>query len=466
MAQSNGSPTIELGSIKVYNSVVPLEKVITRDKSVAQSSMIDISNLVEEITLRESVTSNFVTGMLLMNDSINVLENLPLIGGEIVHMKYNSMGDDNKIDLYMRVAKVSNVVMEQKKATYIVHLISEYGYQNYFNRISKSFSGNAIEIASKIFTDHMVLKDYERDLYVPSIDTVAGSMKFVTPQWSPAQAINWIASKGISVVNGRRQDANLMFFETINAGFNLLSADMLFNPETNKPITDKLAEIRGDRPDVQGKGLHLNVANIPVKTNGNTGDVVHPIAPKQNLQSIHDFTFDDRNDIINDLRNGLLGAETITHDIFSKQIVTNKHNYLDDYYQYTHAGQHPKYANPELANTSGRLFVSPKQSGNFDASRNVYSDSYFMSRRIFSQRLSDIQISNLQVGGHTIYAPGRLVQVNVPYYGKTEATRDYDKYYSGYYFIKDIQHTFSPTVQDQWSHQVNMNVVKDGIEKY
>jgi len=466
MSQSNGSPTIELDSIKIYNSIVPLDKVTNRDRGVERTSMIDVSNLVEEITIRESVTSNFVTGMLLMNDSTNVLQNLPVIGGEIVKMRYNSIGDDNKIDLYMRVSKVSNVIIEQQKATYIIHLISEYGYQNYFTRISKAFTGNAIEIASKIYTDHLNVPEIDKDLFVPNIDTVTGSMKFVCPQWNPAQAINWIASKGISVINGRRQDANLMFFETLNTGFNFLSADMLFNPETNKPITDVLAEITDQRPDAMGKGLHLNVANIPLKTNGNYGEAVHPTSPKQNLQTIQDMTFDDRADIIRDLRSGLLGAESITHDIFSKEIIRSRHNYMEDYYDYTHAGQHPRYANEDLVRANGRLFITPRQSSNFDGARNLYSDSYFMSRRMFTARLSDIQLSNLQVGGHAIYAPGRLVEVNVPNVGKGEYDQRKDKYYSGYYFIKDIQHTFSPTIQNQYSHQVNMNVVKDGIEEY
>lgn len=466
MSQSSGSPSIELDNIKIYNSVVPLRQVVERDSGVERNSMIDISNLVEEFTLRESVTSNFVTGDLLINDSTNVLQNLPVIGGEIVRIRYNSVGDDNKINLYFRVAKVSNVIMEQNKATYIIHLISEYGYRNYQTRISKAFTGNAVEIASKIFTDHMNIPEYERDLFVPSIDQVTGSMKFVCPQWTPAQAINWVASKGISVINGRRSDANLMFFETINAGFNFLSADMLFNPETNPPVTDRLAQIQDQRPDAMSPGLHLNTANIPLKTNGNYGEAVHPTAPKQNLQTIQDMTFDDRNDIIGDIRQGLIGAESITHDIFTKQIIRKQHNYLEDYYEYTHAGQHPRYANEELTNSNGRLFVTSRQSNNYGAARNLYSDSYFMSRQLFSQRLNDIQLSNLQVGGHAIYAPGRLVEVNIPDYARTEVTRNRDKYYSGYYFIKDIQHTFTPTIQNQFSHMINMNVVKDGIEEY
>jgi hypothetical protein len=312
----------------------------------------------------------------------------------------------------------------------------------------------------------MNIPEYERDLFVPNIDTVTGSLKFVCPQWSPAQAINWVASKGISVINGKKRDANLMFFETINAGFNFLSADMLFNPETNIPVTDKLAQMKDQRPDAMSKGLHMNVANIPLKTNGNYGEAVHPNAPKQNLQTIQDMTFDDRGDIMRDLRMGLLGAESITHDIFTKEIIKQRHNYLEDYYDYTHAGKHPRYANEELVNANGKLFVTSRQSKNFGEARNLYSDSYFMSRQIFSLRLSDSQISNLQVGGHAIYAPGRLVEVNVPNIGKTDVSKNKDKYYSGYYFIKDIQHTFTPTIQNQYSHSVNMNVVKDGIENY
>ena len=74
----------------------------------------------------------FITATVNVSDTNNMLTEMPIIGGEIVRVRFLPPGGDDtdERDLVFRIAKISNVTIVEKRQHFNFHLFSYAGFKN------------------------------------------------------------------------------------------------------------------------------------------------------------------------------------------------------------------------------------------------------------------------------------------------------------------------------------------------
>ena len=87
----------------------------------------------------------FQTGEIIINDSNDMMPDYPILGGNLVHIRYNTPDGpkDTEVDLYFRVVKIKNIIINERKQSFTLQLVSEAGYKNMNTSLSTAFTGTS-----------------------------------------------------------------------------------------------------------------------------------------------------------------------------------------------------------------------------------------------------------------------------------------------------------------------------------
>ena len=152
---------------------------------------IDMSNLVVEMNIYESIFRPNMEGNLVILDSHNHIDNLPIIGQE---------------------------------QSYMVHFTTTDAYRDAHTKVSRAYTGNISDICSKILKNDLGVKK--------SIATelAAESTKYVGVFKRPYEVINQLIKKATSPRHGH----GFLFFEN-HRGYNIRSLGSLTHTQDGKP---------------------------------------------------------------------------------------------------------------------------------------------------------------------------------------------------------------------------------------
>ena len=456
-----GGGEVIMSSLNLFhNTVLSVKAALTSDKFV------DLLNVYSNLTVYESILTQFQTGELTINDSNDMIPDYPIAGGNIVHIAYNTQDgpEETKRDLWFRVVKAGDLVINERKQGYTLQLISEEGYTNLYTSISSAFHGSPSDIISSIFYSHLYNKDTKNNLMV---DATSGGLKFVCPRWKASQAITWVTHKAVSTSDN---NPGFFFFQTAK-GFRFLSTSMLLNRDKNVVITDIMGDVENERaPEGKvKKGYLFKIPGVPVV--GSDGKPISGMVGSETTQNVDDFRVLERNTIAKDVIKGAIASKHITYDIFHKSYTTDTYNYFDDgFSKMTRLSKDIHYAKPpEPPSSDIKVYLSPKhsrihsnQKGQLGF-RTVFADDYGLYRHQIMNQIDDEVVSNFEVPGTSLIEAGRLLEFNYPAIRKVSGPEDvYNKKYSGLYMIRDVIHMFKPVGNQTTSYKVDMNIVKDG----
>jgi hypothetical protein len=170
----------------------------------------NITNQVIGVELFEDMFSPFLSGNIIVKDSLDLINTVPLVGEELVDIKINTPsfeGLDKVINNKFYLYKLSDVEFNADKSKmYRLHFISPEAIADMNKRISKSFSGKISDIAKQIVNDQSY--GFETKKFLNFEDT-ANSTKYVSNYWSPAANINYLLGNAVSVEG----EPNFLFFE-------------------------------------------------------------------------------------------------------------------------------------------------------------------------------------------------------------------------------------------------------------
>ena len=195
-----------------------------------------VFNLYEDIFLDN------ITADVMMNDSMNLPEKLPILGEEYLNFEISSKsleGEGTSImpgPLYTTAITKRNLVKDRQQL-YMLHLTSEQDVVNSNTTISQSFRGKKIsEIADEILNDYIDPTNSGNDFVIE--DTV-GIENIVIPGWKPFKALNWLAQRAIN----RNGVPNYLFWES-NGTTYFKSIDSIMATEPKQkfifsPVIDK-----------------------------------------------------------------------------------------------------------------------------------------------------------------------------------------------------------------------------------
>jgi len=208
---------------------IPDEYYLIDVTLIATRETISLKSMMVELSYFEDIARGTITGIILINDSISIIDRMGLNGSEFIHLKFKK-GSQSALEInkYFRVYRVGDrIIQNSLNESYALHFCSEELFLSEQMKISKSYSGQEISsIVYNILTVQMKIKDgVNRKVLVGK---TKGLYDFVLGYKKPFELINWLANYALPVDG---EGADFVFFEN-SEGFNFVSLQSLFKRQT------------------------------------------------------------------------------------------------------------------------------------------------------------------------------------------------------------------------------------------
>lgn len=203
---ANGSEALVPSS---YNLA---EVILTPSKGEARN----ITDLVGQISIRESLYAGSLQCSINILDAANVLEKLKVVSGEVLDLLITRRlagGETDKYSHTFRISEVSSFAkLKPGTQTYVFKCISEHAYMSQLKTISKPFNNVPGQLIKNICTDELKIDPKELSINTETKQTITG----VYPRMRPMYLINWLTRR--SYDNG----SPFFFYETLGQVFTLI----------------------------------------------------------------------------------------------------------------------------------------------------------------------------------------------------------------------------------------------------
>jgi hypothetical protein len=437
-----------------YAGEVELQKLVLISSS---GTAIDLTELVININIYESLFSHAISGSILIGDTNNLAVNLPIIGQEYLMVKLNTPsleGDKESIDFTENVFVIYKIKQREADGNMQVlelQFTTPEMLKNNRVRVSKSYTETIDNIAEDILTNTKYI-DSKKDLF---IEPTVGIRRMVIPNLHPYHALKNMATESIS---SEYNSPHYLFYENTR-GIHFRSLQSLYAQN----VTGQYHS--GSQASDEDYDNYTN--------SGDSGALM------QSIKRIINFSMGTNNDTLMNIVGGMLGSTIISHDIYNKSYSKNTFGYFDNFKDHERISENPTYNdNPidEDENIIGdfpdaRIHLHSIPSDNKDTQHYATNTS---SYSYASNRLSDTLLSRqsrlaelrsgigltMEINGNTTIAAGDLIDVQLPIAGIDHDDDKVDKYYSGTYLITNLRHVFVPR---QRTHNIVLSLAKDSI---
>lgn len=389
----------------------------------------DITNQVIAIQLFEDLFSPFITGTLIVKDSLDLINLFPFVGEEFVELKISTPTLKAPIEGKFYIFKMTDREMiGDRTVIYELHFITQEALVDLNKRLSKTFSGKCSDIANTLMSDKTVGLQLSRKLFV---EETKNKTKFVSNFWNPVKCLNHVANTAIN----KNGSPSYLFFEN-RIGFNFVSLESLY---TNNDVIQEFVFDNYIRDDRSGGG---NIKNIP-EDYRRIREIHIPVA----------FDYMDR------IRSGVYGSKQYSHDLTTKRFGSKNFDMLQSFQTDKHLNPYAMASKTIIYRYASVITNAPKYYSNFSGYGDS-TDSATIQKRVSLMKQADCNKIQLIVPGRTDYTVGQKTVVNL---NKMEPiskqdTNTLDKIFSGAYIIGAINHYI-----DREKHECTMELFKESL---
>lgn len=396
----------------------------------------DITAQTSSIQVFEDLFSPFITGRIVVDDTLDLIGTFPLVGLEFVNIKITTPSFDQNasqvkkvIDGKFYIYKISErEYTGDKRLVYKLSFISADALVDMNKKISKGFQGRASDIAKKIIQNPYGLES-RKDI---EIESSFNGIKFTSNYWSPVKCLNYLAEHAVNNTNA----CNYLFFEN-RYGLNFKSIESMY---TRAPlqhfIYDKYTRDFQNRGD-SIKNIEEDYRRIEVLS----------------TPTVHDY--------MTRLKNGLYASRIITHDLVTKKYQYKNFDYLNEFEKREHLNPNPLVNKTNIARPDAAQMIRHKHFAQFNGYTDVTNTS-FIQRRLSSLLQTKANSIEITVAGRTDYTVGEKVLVTtykpVPLADNESMEDNLDTLVSGNYLITNINHFIT---RDR--HECVMDLCKDSL---
>jgi len=281
---------------------------------------VDIQKLVVELNIYEGIEKNSVTGTMVIADSVNLINNLPIQGTERVSFKLATPGAhqvDHIVDCSeetghpMHIYKLTDKrQINESTVAYTLHFCSREMMRNYRTKVSEAFSGTYEQMVAKVLQDPDYL-DSRKTLFYQK---TRNQDKIVVPNFRPFGAIELMQQRALA---DDSKSAGYYFYQTTKGfhfrSFESMCVDVRGNPRTPKQTF---------------KYMPMNVDTA--------GDKASKIA--EDYKSVEQYKFiNNFHDVLDNQAAGTYAHRVITHNLYDKSYKKSDFHYHNYYDQTKHA---------------------------------------------------------------------------------------------------------------------------------
>ncbi len=392
--------------------------------------------------------------MVIVDNAQNLISNMPIQGWEkvVVDLEDNAGG---QYVYEFRVWNVFNRVTKDRKQTYTLGLISEYGLLNEGIHVNKKIEGN---------TSLQVVKLLKEYLRIPEslIDVEASSttIKVLPTKKSPYSLIRSLLPKTISEKTGnaiKERQSGYSGLNKTSSDVNTVEADKAtgtagyFFFQTNRGFTFRSIDSLVSSDDTFNGSPPVGK---PFIYNWSTD-----IEPS--LYRIQEVVFGQELNIMKGMRTGAYSSLVCFYNINTGQYEEQIYSLTEMWNDMAHLGNKTNlHISPSLSKYPSRVMSSVINHENWYNGTGVASnepqhggkgDNTFpdFQKQYLTQGISRASILNNQkltisITGHLELCAGDKIEVMIPSQMSEEKRDEYwDDKYSGLYLIKNLNHQFT-----------------------
>ena len=180
---------------------------------------LDIRPQVTWINIYEAITQPVITGTIDIFDSINLLGGFPLLGEEVIELKYQTAGKD-KVSFKLYVTRISSVTISENKKgkSYVIHVASLEAIKSNASFIEKRIKGN---ISDQVLL--IVRNELSSSKPFVFVEPTIGIEDHLVAKMTPLEAIDKLRHRAISPTY---KSSSFCFFET-SRGFSFVTMEQL-----------------------------------------------------------------------------------------------------------------------------------------------------------------------------------------------------------------------------------------------
>ena len=431
---------------------------------VTQNGIYDINDFVVEINIYEDMFSPCLHGNIVIRDTKNLIEKVPLVGDEILTLDINTpelAGENaqnfdptNNIQRSFGVYAIKNRTLsnEDKEQLFVMHFMSLEGIRDNVTYLCQKYEGTTDSIVQKIFDESF--KDIPKYVNEANKDNPDGSPKaeiyigdtphvskvsFLPPMWTPFQIFNYLAKRSLGTENP--EAPTFLFYETTKAYYFMSVSGLIKTQLDNGFVQNKFKYRKRQYAEQIG-----------------------PDALRAGYEHIEDFEFLTNVDIIQGQDLGHFASSLATLDMVNKEFVPTIYDHGFDFQKYPHLGNYKssphntvptkdekKYNSIFPVNTirssDSKIFVESIHKGVLDSSdddlMNLHPEKYVQQRNSLLSDITTLKVK-VTVPGRTNMEVGQIVDLDYPSAtsGRDGSTPEEirDQWVSGYYMITAIHH--------------------------
>ena len=388
----------------------------------------DIRAQVINIHVYEDMFSPFISGLIIIRESLDLINLFPLVGEELLNLEITTPSLSKSFRGEFHIYKLSErELLSDKSVVYTLHFISKEAVIDLNKKISRGFGGKISEIATNILTEPNIgLETVKSILVEPS----SNSTKYVSNFWSPIKNINYLCDNAVN----RNGSPSFVFFEN-REGFNFISLETLYTPD----ILQTFVNDKYTRDNRDGIGSIKNL--------------------DEDFKRILELRIPVAFDYMDRIRSGMNASNMILYDFTKKQYSVKSFDMLQNYDEQRHLNEFPLISNNNIRRGDSLLINATKYFGSFNGFGDV-TNTAILQKRISLIKQAEAMKIEIVVPGRFDYTVGKKVQLNLPRIEPvTKMDADIqDKVFSGTYLISAINHYI-----DKEKHECHMELIKDSF---
>ena len=388
----------------------------------------DISAQIITLQLYEDLFAPFLTGSLIIKESLDLVNLFPFIGEEFLELEITTPSlERGNVKSRFYIYKLSNrELVGDRSVVYQLHFISQEAIVDLNKKISRVFSGKISDIVPTFVTGTTDGFETKKQLYV---EPTVNNLKYISNYWSPVENLVFLTT------NASANSPNYTFFENRD-GFYFVSLDALYQAGVYQDfVYDKYTRDSGPNG--------TDARNTP-----------------EDFKRIMEISIPVGYDYMDRIRSGMLSSKVISYDITRKKYNVKTYNMFQRFDKQKHLNPYPINSDKSIFRNNSMIINYPRTYGQFNGFGDT-SNYSTIQERLSLMKLAQANRLDITVMGRMDYTVGQKVSVTLNKIEpiSKEDTDVVDKMFSGYYLISAINHYI-----DRDKHECNMELIKESLQ--
>jgi len=391
---------------------------------------IDITKVVVNWTFQESIDSPYISGRLTVNESNNLLEDVPLRGEESLQITWSDFYGDTKTYDFI-IYGVDNIGPENsvndRMMKYTLDFTTVDKLSSDRKEIKRSFGKQKIsDMVNIIFNEYY--SDSNKDIEIEETD---GEQTLVIPNLRPDAAMQFLSRRAYS---GSNKSSLYRFFETREKYYFC----------TSEYLTDKYSGFEGISNEERNR-LFFNYRVLDDNTG--TGQL-------KAQQSINNVRYGKKADSFAEMKGGAYRRNVTELDILNRTRISRQYDYTSEFKDYkapedlklTHSQEFIDSYMPSALAPSTTLITDFPQigqnKGDLDKPYQHFYENYTTKPAVDYHM--NLNAFTIEINGRIGLYPGMVINLDLYKFSNTVAgTRETDTQRSGKYLVMNIDHRFT-----------------------